>query len=242
MLERQPVAERLGDEPVPTTFYVASSNMLVSLIRNGSANGSVPGQSHPIGLLAAFDRRARRLTYSTSRYSAESLLAELGALMPAGHGAQIRAWITGDGRLVTDRYAPEAPSADRAARVRFCLQPLVYSNGSLVSRARVALRRTLDIWLLPPLPSAGDLHSSPLAGYLFEDPREDRVALWSGVHPVAGDQLLAWSREAIERADYAGAQLLGYLAATAPHTGQLGTLSTPVVPWAGAGGMILDLL
>ena len=44
---------------------------------------------------------------------------------------------------------------------------------------------------------------------------------------VVGDQLLAWSREAVERAGYAGAQLFGYLAGTAPHTGQLGTLSRP---------------
>jgi hypothetical protein len=107
-------------------------------------------------------------------------------------------------------------------------------------RIRLALRRVFDAFLLrPPAPACVPESGGPV-GYLFEEPKEGRVGLWSGVHPVLGDQLLTWSSEVIAQAGYEGAFLLGYLVAKAPHTGRLGSHLTALVPWAGAGQAIVD--
>jgi hypothetical protein len=68
------------------------------------------------------------------------------------------------------------------------------------------------------------------SGSLHAEPGPSRVPLWSAVHPIRADQLLADSREEIEAAGYAEPVLLGYLAARAPLTGRLGSWDVPI-PW-----------
>jgi hypothetical protein len=246
MLERVATVGVVADQSHANSFRTLHSNAVLTLARRGRPDPYAGTRgwygSRQVGLLRTFDRRARRHAYTTSGCSAESLVAELGALMPPGVGAEIKAWILADGRLVTDRYLPEAPGADIWARLGFCIAPLRSSGHSPLRRFRLAFRRSLDAWLLPALPPARVPKLSAPAGCLFEEPGANRLPLWSGVHPVVGDQVLTWSRGSIEGAGYVGAALLGYVAAVAPYTGQLGTVATPVVPWAGAGQPILDSL
>ena len=237
MLERT-AATGSADQKMKT-FRSMHTDAMMSLLDKGS-DGPGAGHGPHIGLLRSVDLRARRHSYTTSASSPDGLTAELGALIPSGCGAEIRVWSIADGRVVTDRYVPQNPSPGGWARGRFCALPLVAGKHPPLRRIRLTLRRVLDAFLLRQPAPARIPESGHPVGYLFEEPHEGRVALWSGVHPVIGDQLLTWSSEALERAGYVDVVLLGYLKATAPHTGRLGTDSPPLVPWVGAGETVDD--
>lgn len=249
VLERTRMNGMLATQAAMPTRKIEHSKALSALLRPTSSGPDTAGPDVEVGtgfgvgqlgLLRAFDRRARRHVYTTTGCSAETLTAELGALVAKGSGAEIPAWILADGRLVTDRYLPPDQTPGAWSRARFCLEPLRSSDWSLAKRCWLGLRRALDAWALPLPPTARVPPWVAPAGYLFAEPGGDRLPLWSGVHPVVSDQLLTWSSLTIERAGYVGACLLGYLAATAPQTGRLGTHTTPLVPWAGTGAVIVD--
>lgn len=245
MLARTAADRRAAEKKPMRSFRQAHSDALLTILRAGRDDPDVGvGDPQPsrVGLLRTVDLRARRHSYTTSACSAEVLSAELGALVTPGGEAEIGVWIVADGRVVTDRYVPPNLSPDAWARLRFCALALFAGKHKhpLARRIRLTLRRVLDAFLLrPPAPARVPESGLPL-GCLFEDPGEGRVALWSGVHPVLGDQLLTWSSEAVERAGYVDGCLLGYLEATAPHTGQLGARPAVLVPWVGAGEIIED--
>jgi hypothetical protein len=246
MLERAATGGLVVDQSGGNSFRKVHANAVLTLVRTGRpdpyAGTRGPLGAGHVGLLRTFDRRARRHSYATGGCAPQTLVAELGALMAPGAGAEIPVWILADGRVVTDEYIPETAGANGWSRCLFCLAPLRSAEHSVARRVRLALRRALDAVLLPAPPAACVPQLTQPAGCLFEQPREDRLPLWSGLHPVIGDQLLTWSPTTIEQAGYAEPRLLGYVVAVAPHTGQLGTLATPLVPWAGAGQAILDSL
>jgi hypothetical protein len=242
MIERT-AAAGVPDQRERDSFRITHMNAVATLVRTWSSDCGIAvhaDRAAHIGLLRTVDLRARRHSYAIGGSRADALTAELGALIAPGCGGEIPVWTLADGRVVTDRYLPPNPSVGGWARARFCVLPLRAGQHPLGRRIRLALRRVLDAFLLrPPTPARLPESGNPV-GSLFEEPSEGRLPLWSGVHPVLADQLLTWSSEPLERAGYVDACLLGYLVATAPHTGRLGTESPPLVPWVGAGEIIED--
>jgi hypothetical protein len=212
----------------PASFTARHSNRVLTLVREGPVSEEeLEGRSFPvarIGLVRALDRRSRRHVYSAGGWPEGEIVAELGALLPRETG-EVPLWIGADGSVGTDRYLPPAPPLGPRTRARHLLAPLRRRDceESLGRRLRDAVRPRR------PQPEPGEV-GLPV-GSLHDQAGAGRVALWSGVHPVIGDQLLASSREEIEAAGYAGATLLGYLTARAPLTGRLGPWGV-AIPWA----------
>lgn len=184
-----------------------------------------------LGLVRSLDRKARRHAYGAGWKPPGQVTAELGALMPVAGEAQVPAWVLPEGSLATDRHGPAARPLDPRQALRYCLSGL-RDGLPPGARVRVAVRRGADVALAArAAPPAAPLPAGDPAGFLFSEPGPGRVELWSGVHPVTGDQLLASSRDEIASCGYVDTVRLGWLAARAPVTGRLGVHESPYVPW-----------
>jgi glycosyltransferase involved in cell wall biosynthesis len=228
--EKDPIGKEV--EPIATLGFVES----YPVNPRSRPHAELPFRAR--GLVRGVDRRGRRHVYGIGGLPEGELIGELGALIDEPFEEAIPAWMRGDGKLVTDRYAPSAPRPGAPLTARWVGAPLrwVGSGIPLGARARAAARRVLD---LPAAFAASRAHPAPPggepSGYLWARRADRRLPLYAAVHPVTGDQLLtSLAREATDMG-YANVELLGYLLDAAPITG-VGGLRETSIPWASRFG------
>jgi len=190
------------------------------------------------GLLRTIDRTRRRHVYATGATPPGcELVGELGALLRAPMDESVALWLLPDGRVLTERYRPAYPPPAVGQIARWAAAPASWSGfGRPVGRARAVARRLRDA---PGMLGVGDDAAdagATLVGYLFTREAPGRQPLWSGVHPVTGDQLL--SRHQFEANDmgYRDITLLGFTRDRAPVTDTL-ELRRAAIPWAARFGL-----
>jgi hypothetical protein len=198
------------------------------------------------GLVRCVDRRGARHLYGAGWLPPGQFVGELGALLPQGIGADVAVWIDTDGSVSTPSYVPVRRSPRVGAVARFVTEPLGFAHGGPVARAAAVAGRALDLALSrrrsgrahgpAALGQDGEDQDRAPAGFLYTRPGPDRIALYSALHPIIGDQLLSNYPTEPDVAGYVDVTLLGYLDARAPVTGSLGVTTRPPVPWAPALG------
>ena len=190
-----------------------------------------------MGLVRAMAPDGWRHVYAAGRVPVGLLIGELGALRAEPAEDATPVWVVDDGRVVTGEYDPEPARPARGAVVRWILAPLTWTGsdglrtrlGASWARLRVAGR--LRNAVAAP---RSDLPDQP-DGYLDQRPGDNTIPLHAGIHPITGDQLLAFDHWAIVDAGYRDVALIGYLAAVAPVTGELGVQPCRL-PWASRFG------
>ena len=194
------------------------------------------------GLLRVLDGARRVHVYAIDHVpTGGRLVGELGGLLAGYQEQSIPLWIGPDGLVHTDGYRPRVPSPDAVAVARWAAAPVAWRDfGRLKGRVRSVGRRALDV----PRILLGHRNGSAASGgpapepdgYLFGEAAAGRAAVWAGVHPITGDQLL--TRNELEAPDmgYADVTLLGFLRDRAPVTGKL-ELRRTAVPWASRFGL-----
>jgi hypothetical protein len=249
----------------PSSYYRNETNVAIALLRKGrpfpyGIEAATPqpapawsaGQLEPdwgppledspvqIGLLRLLDRQARRHRYAIGRvppYAGVERVGELGALLRERPEGGVPVWLTADRRLRTDRYEPSMPDLDARVLIRWTLAPIRWIEvAALADRMREVVRRGIDV--ARALRRAGTGEGGPEgapAGYLFAGAGNGRLALFSSIHPVSGDQLLSTDQDESTKLGYNAPRLLGFLVAEAPASGALG-LSRPLVQWASRFG------
>jgi Glycosyl transferase family 2/Glycosyl transferases group 1 len=191
-----------------------------------------------VSLLRGIDLRARRHRYGLGAPPAGELAEELGALHATPPEEAIPVWLTADGRLRTDSYAPRAARPGAVKSLRWTLAPASwrgFSTRGVKARAVAgrALRLPRHMARTEPAPPAPE--GEP-AGYLSRTPHAHSAPLYSALHPVTGDQFL--TRDPWEATDmgYSEPILLGELVAVAPLTDSLEPVRVGV-PWASRFGL-----
>jgi hypothetical protein len=188
-----------------------------------------------IGLVRLIDRGARRHRYAVGQLppmAHAERVGELGALAAEQGPGSTPAWLTEDGRLVTEAAPWGGSERSPEATARWVLGPLRWRG--------VAADRVHVVELLRRLGEAvGPATKSPRptgepAGWLLPA-SESRLPLFSAAHPVTGDQLLSTTDAEAGRLGYGEPVLLGHLEAAAPMSGRLGA-GRPFVPWASRFG------
>jgi hypothetical protein len=188
-----------------------------------------------VGLVRALDRDAGRHRYALGSFPPGELVGELGAACAEPGEGRVPLW-TEPGGVSTDGYGPRWSPASRRGRARWALAPLGWPGGlGAVERLGAVLGRlrrlpSLAARRAEPIPRDGDPDA-----YLHPHPGPNKTVLWSGVHPITGDQLLASSWDEPNALGYEQITPLGYLEAIAPVTRRLGT-ARPRVPWASRFG------
>jgi glycosyltransferase involved in cell wall biosynthesis len=189
------------------------------------------------GLVRAIDGGGRRHVYGVGELPVGELVGEIGALAADEHEGTVPLRLHPDGRLGTPEYAPAPGRPPLRSALRWTLAPGRWRRfGHLGARGRSLGRRALlarhHLMQAPP----GDPGAPDLVGYLFAEEGEDRLPLYSAIHPVTGDQLL--SRHPVEglAMGYGDLRLLGYLLPQAPVTGTL-EWQRRAVPWASRFGL-----
>lgn len=192
------------------------------------------------GVVRLLDRPHRRHRYSAGTipaYAGAERVSELGALVREPADGLISVWITPEGQLATDRYEPGSSELDMRVCLRWVLAPVRWRElVSLQVCAREIVIRTSDA-LRAVRRSARPMLSRPPApaGYLHPRAADERLPLYSSLHPVNGDQLLSTRESEAGTLGYCAPMLLGFLEAAAPVSGRLGG-SSPTIPWASRFG------
>jgi hypothetical protein len=245
--------------------YRAASNAAVAVLKKGraipygvelSSSQPVPAWSvgalepawappleRPVaqrGLLRLLDRGARRHRYAVGSIPplpGLERVGELGALWSEAAAERVPVWLTAQGLLCTDRYEPALPRRSRWIFARWVLAPARW--GDLVpmgSRLQEVVRRLLDGCLALTGSVGSELvdGDAPL-GYLSLCPGADRLALFSAVHPITGDQLLSTDGRESAELGYNAPELIGFIEAAAPASGSL-ACGRPSIPWASRFG------
>jgi hypothetical protein len=190
------------------------------------------------GLVRGIDRGARRHVYGVGATPPGEVVGELGAVATDDHEGTMPLVRLPDGRLATPwhHHAPAPPRA--TAAVRWTLAPARWRRfGHLGARGRALARRAAIV-------AAGALRNGrgpadgprDVVGHVFVDAADGRVPLYSGLHPVTGDQLLTRYRIEALAMGYVDVALLGYLLPVAPVTGTL-EWRRQTVPWASRFGL-----
>ena len=195
-----------------------------------------------VGLLRLLDLRGRRHRYLAGPGAPPEgavRVGELGALLRDPGAGCVPAWIGADGRLSTDGYRPGAPELRSRTVARWVLAPLRWAEaGSTASRLRELVRRSGDaVTALRGEEPRAELRGAAPAGYLDGEDAEGRLALYSSIHPVNGDQLLSADPSECTDLGYNAPVLLGYLQASAPASGSL-AVSRALIPWASRFGQV----
>jgi len=191
-----------------------------------------------VGLVRAVDHAARRHRYGAGELPTGQFAGELGALQVAPAGDCEPLWIDAQGRV----FAPGLAVVDRrpslSNAMAWAYDPLTWRNfSSAAPKLRATVRRASDLaGMFVAKPRTSRAHPGKPAGYLSRSPAGRSVALYASVHPVTGDQLLSTNKVEPHRMGYTDAVLLGYLGASAPLTGTLGSIRVSV-PWATRFGM-----
>lgn len=163
-------------------------------------------------------------------------VGELGALAREQGEHSIAAWIDDDGHFSTERHLPVAARPSVLRATRWTLAPMRWpATGTRVDRFRAVANRASRS--LHPSPGTATPVKPPgePSGYLHAEPAGTRLALWSSLHPVTGDQLLSTREREATDLGYAEPVLLGYIDRAAPVSGRLGT-GSPHLPWASRFG------
>lgn len=190
-----------------------------------------------IGVVRGVDQGARCHRYGVGEVPPGAPAGELGALIDAPIDGTEPVWQTARGALVTARVrAPVGMSAPTDV-ARWTLAPLRWNGSwSRDARARAVGRRALQgARAQLPRRSPRLLPSDAPVGHLFRDDGPRRLALYAAWHPVTRDQLLTTFPLEATDLGYEEPTLLGYLAAKAPVTGELGP-RTAAIPWASRFG------
>jgi hypothetical protein len=193
---------------------------------------SAPELHDAIGLVRSVD--AGRHTYTAGALGSGRLAGELGSLH--AHAGEIPVWITDDGRVVTRDYSPIVEPPAVGSVTRWLLAPLGWrrfpqraARLAAVPRRALALRRRLPRCAAP---------GGEPVGFIHDDAGENRLPLYSAVHPITGDQLLSTCRWEPIDLGYADVTQLGYLDPHAPITGRAGTIN-PRLTWASRFGQVV---
>jgi hypothetical protein len=193
-----------------------------------------------IGLVRLLDSGARRHRYAAGTippYQGATRVEELGALLVEPALGRIAVWITPEGLLLTDGYMPSVPRLDVYVALRWVLAPERWRDlAPIDARTIETLRRTVDA--LRALRRSRDRYTArgvEPTGYLHTGSAPGRLPLFSWMHPVNGDQLLATSEDTGERLGYCDGALVGFLQAAAPASGRL-TGAKPLIAWASRFG------
>lgn len=189
-------------------------------------------QTQGIGLVRVVDRERHRHAYGADSLPRGELVGELGSLLRDPSEDSVPARLTADGRLQTDDHPLTVPRPSLYRAIRWALAPAGWRRvAPSGARGRAILRRlVLSLRRLAGGRETGG-DGGPVVGYLHRRAGAARLPLYAATHPVTGDQLLTTSPREPEDLGYASAELLGYLTAEAPVTGQLG-LKAPALPWA----------
>lgn len=195
------------------------------------------------GLLRVLDVARRAHFYAVDRApGGGQLVGELGGLLTTDQEQTIPLWLTAGGLAYTDRYRPRQASPDARAVARWAGAPATWTDfGRVKGRARAVGRRALEAprLLLGHHNATASADGEPV-GYLFGAAAAGRVALWTGIHPITGDQLLTRNELAARDMGYVDVTLLGFLRDRAPATGTL-DLRRTAVPWASRFGLSVRL-
>ena len=190
-----------------------------------------------MGLVRAMAPDGWRHVYAAGRVPVGLLIGELGAMRAEPAEDATPVWVVGDGRVVTGEYDPEPARPARGAVIRWILAPLTWTGSDqLRTRLGASWERLRVAWRLRNAAAAprSDLPAEP-DGYLDQRPGDNTIPLHAGTHAITGDQLLAFDHWAIVDAGYRDVALIGYLAAVAPVTGELGVQPCRL-PWASRFG------
>lgn len=186
--------------------------------------------SDHVGLVRVLDEERSRHVYSAGWIERGLFVGELGSLHETDRGGSMPVWIRGDGALLTPAYEPVHRTPSARTHLRWALAPLLWRDLPGLRRRAAAVPRRL---MHRPAPATAV--DRELAGFLHSSDAPDRLPLYSAVHPITGDQLLATQRWEAVDLGYGEPVLLGYLDARAPLTGRAGT-SRPHVLWASRFG------
>jgi glycosyltransferase involved in cell wall biosynthesis len=185
-----------------------------------------------VGLVRTVDRAAGRHRYAVGRIGEGELAGELASLRLAPGSLPVPVWIDADGSLRTDSYRPPAVTARAEVRARWALAPLGWPDvlplGERLREVAVRGRR--------PARGGGaqrdrDLPSRPPDGFLDAASGPGMLPLYSGVHPVTGDQFVTTDLLELSDLGYVDPVELGHAVAAAYLTGRLGT-DPLTIPWA----------
>ena len=195
-----------------------------------------------LGLVRTVDRDARRHRYGVGGAPSGEVSAELGSLL-IGHprgGVEVRQ--DRDGRVSTPGYSPLPRQASAADAARWAAAPVTWRDTGVPATAtmRAVVRRSATgaMRLLSDHSRSGtaDPCATEVVGFLHSKPGPGRLALYSSMHPVTGDQLLSTSRLEGNDMGYSRTTLLGHLVEQAPVTRRLGIRPAVQVPWASRFG------
>jgi hypothetical protein len=167
---------------------------------------------------------------------------ELGALLDRDPGGGIPVWIDSDGRLHTPDYVPTRHPFNARRTLRWAAAPAAWQGfGRAAPRARSIARRSLEALrftlVRPGLGTAPIPRGAPQAWLLSEAGR-DRIAIFSAVHAVRGDQLVTRDPSESRELGYDSIRILGYALSLAPVTGTLAPPSV-AIPWGSRFGEAL---
>jgi hypothetical protein len=243
--------EGFPNEPFPLPPRTRAAD----LIESTHGDAVPPPRTRATGpaLVRYLDRQGRRHVYEASEVGSVEgsrlvLSAELGRLATASGDGLVAMWVGEDGRVFTDRYASRDPVMSVTRLVRWSVAPVNWRGfASRSARLRAMLRRIYDSQrVVRDERGAGKnikqgakaVTASPALpiGYLFAEPGPGRIELFAAMHQVTRDQFL--TNSAIEAGDmgYVDVQLLGYIQADAPLTGQLGSRGVAIL-WASRFGL-----
>ncbi len=190
------------------------------------------------GLLRAVDPSARRHVYGIGEIPSGDSVSELGALLTDAGPATVPVTMSADGRLSTAGYAPSARPAGPRKVARWVAAPATWRDVDIpaAARTRAVGRRAAGGVVSMARRSSKAAEGRPV-GHLHSLPRRGRVALYSSVHPITGDQLLSTGEFEGNDLGYVDTVMIGYLVAGAPETGRLGPTATHP-SWASRFGRI----
>ena len=209
---------------------------LVALLRDRTTwppdrpHAAPPG----LGLVRAVDWERGRHVYGVGRLPPGDVVGELGSLPRDRAEGLDSVFLTVDGHLVTNSSNGAASSPPPVAAARWVLAPLGWRDSGVGLRRRGAATVARARRLAergggepsPPLARVASIHRHDAPG---------RVPIFSAVHPVTGDQLLATSEWEAVDLGYGEPALLGYADRLAPVTGRLG-VERRDLPWASRFG------
>jgi hypothetical protein len=240
LADRGPLIDPYETAPMET-FRLHYGRSVLSLTRDGrpyplleDGDGLRPGPLS-LGLVRAVDPVAHRHLYGIGSIPPGEPVEELGSLRATPPPAGLPAWLSPEGYVMSAEYRPPPVRRSMRQSARWTLAPLSWRGfAPLRVRARAVAWRLRRL-VAGPAPPASPPEGEPI-GYLNREGGLGRRPLYSALHPVTGDQLLATSPRPAREMGYVEVVLLGHLEEQAPLTGQLGPQGAPVLPWASRWG------
>lgn len=205
-------------------------------------------RSGKIALMRTIDYDARRHRCAVGSEALPDLVCELGALHMQPTKNSIPVWIDDGGLLSTSGYTLRTVTPSAKQLARWSLAPAKWSLvRNIRGRSRAIGRRTLDSLRLAAIAARAtdgfgrEARPRHVVGYLYATPDNSRVEIFSGQHPITGDQLVTrYPLEAIEMG-YKDVVSLGFAIDEAIATGGFEVRRVPV-PWASKFGLEARLL